>query len=112
MSKRISSRYAKRRVVAICEVLAASNPRMSNRRIQNATIDLHDIEVACEKGQTSISRLRRHDPKDTDETRSMLIGVDIGVLDELASHISSLRRFFREIGVRDPSVGGKPRERL
>ena len=101
MSKGLSSRNAKRRVVAICEVLAASNPRTSDRQIQNAAIDLHDIELACETGREAISRLRRHAPKDKNGTRELLIDLNIGVLDELSSHISSLRRFLRAIGVHE-----------
>ena len=104
MSKGLSSRSAKKRVVNLCEVLAASDPRVSDREIQNAAIDLHDIEVACDNGRTAISRLRRHDPKDKRQTRDMLIGVDIGVFDELASHVTSLRRFLKKIGIRDSSV--------
>jgi hypothetical protein len=111
MVRTLSTRNAKERAISLCEVLAAANPKLSDRTLQNAAIDLHDIEEACAKGHAAISELRRHDPKGKAKTREMLIGIDIGILDEIAHHTSSLRRYFRAIGVRDSIPKGKARNR-
>jgi hypothetical protein len=41
----------------------------------------------------------------------MLIDIDIGVLDELTRHISSLRRFLNTVGNRDSKSESKTRKR-
>jgi len=111
MKNTLSSRNAINRVIAICEVLAAANTKVSDRAIQNAAVDLHDIEEACRKGSSAISELRRLNPKGKNKTREMLIGIDIGVLEEIVGHALSLRKFFREIGIRDYSPQRKTRKK-
>jgi hypothetical protein len=101
MKKTLSPRNAKKRVIDLCWVLLGANPKQADIAIQNAAIDLHDIEMACLEGCIAISALRRHDPKDKDKTREMLIGLDIKIIDEIVRHASSLIKFFRETGIRD-----------
>ena len=101
----LSSKRAKRRVIALCEVLVAAFPGFPDSRIQDAAIDLHDLEFACDLAARLISKLRRLKPSSRKETRRALIDLDICRLDEIVSHVRTLQKFLVDAGIRDrPSV--------
>ena len=101
---------AKSRVIALCEMLARIYPKLSDRNIQSAAIDLHDLERACRKVSVLIGELRRLDPSSSpDEARRKLIAINNWLVDEVVEdHASSLKTFLKRIGIRPKETRPAP----
>jgi|LFRM01.1.fsa_nt_gb hypothetical protein len=89
----MSARTAKSRVIRICEALALAYPRVPDVSVQDAAIDLHDIEIACEKVAAAVRRLRT--AKVSKRCVSdCLSDIEVELLDHVAAnHLPSLRKF-------------------
>ena len=89
-------RTAKSKVVRLCSALSSAYPRLSDDEIQEAALDLHDIENACRKIAHAIHGLRRTGALSKGKTADLLSEVEGELIDHIEqSHLSSLKRFFK-----------------
>jgi len=89
-------RTAKSKVFRLCSALSFAYPRLSDAEIQEAAIDLHDIEAACRKIAHAIHGLRRTSALSKDKTADLLCEVEGELIDHIEqNHLRSLKKFFK-----------------
>jgi DUF438 domain-containing protein len=86
---------AKDKVINICELLSTIYPSLPDDRIQEAAIDLHDIERSCQEIAQLISNLRSKDMSAADVLNT-LEGIELELVDHICRvHLNTLRTFIK-----------------
>lgn len=92
----MSIQTAKSKVGSICAALKLGCPILSDDKIQEAAIDLHDIEMACRKIAHAVRGLRT-DSVSKESVDDQLCEIEGELIDHIAqNHLPSLMRFFDE----------------
>jgi hypothetical protein len=101
---------AKDKVINICELLAERYPKLTDDTIQEAAVDLHDIEYACRKIAQQIKRLRCGVVPAEDISKT-LDSVEYELVDHIGRmHLPTLCKFIKACNQQERSkVSNKPK---
>jgi hypothetical protein len=89
----MSIQTAKSKVCGICAALKSVCPDQSDDQIQEAAIDLHDIEIACRKIARAV-RVLRTGAASKESVADQLCEIEGELIDHVAqNHLPSLKRF-------------------
>jgi hypothetical protein len=90
----MSIQTAKSKVGSICVALKSGCPKQSDEQIQEAAIDLHDIEIACRKIAHAV-RVLRMGAVSKESVADQLCEIEGELIDHIVqNHLRSLKRFF------------------
>jgi len=90
----MSIQTAKSKVASICAALKLGCPKQSDDQIQEAAIDLHDIEIACRKIAHAV-RVLRKGAVSKESVTDQLCEIEGELIDHIAqNHLPSLKSFF------------------